>query len=82
MTGVHWVSEDEELLLARRDLGLHGTVHAQVESLGELGWDWHVWRSATPDQRYGLADTLEQAVQKAEHALEAMTRGLGAALAA
>jgi len=55
-------------------------LHLQVESLGESGWDWHVWeQSGRGQQRYGLADSLTEAKEKAEAALDALAWELGLA---
>jgi len=44
---------------------------------GETGWDWHVWDvSGLIQQRYGLADTLAEAKEKAERALEVLAHQL------
>jgi len=65
-----WVSDEGEVYSAERWLGARGTIHLTVESLGETGWDWHIWDTAGGvQQRYGLADTLEEAKAKAERAL-------------
>ena len=67
---VSWVTDEGELYTARTSLGPERVIHLAVESLGETGWDWHVWDGAVRGhQRYGLADTLEQAQAKAEGAL-------------
>jgi len=48
--------------------------------LGECGWDWHVWeQSGRGQQRYGLADTLDEAKAKAEGALDGLARELSLA---
>jgi len=52
-----------------------------VESLGENGWDWHVWdMSRQVRQQYGLADTLTEAKRNAETAAELMTQELNLAV--
>ncbi len=67
--GLHWVSEDGAFHSARRSLGGTGTVHAAVESLGDAGWDWHVWDAAGRVRpRYDLADTLDEAKERADRA--------------
>lgn len=67
---LRWVSEEGEFFSAERPLGGKGTVHAVVESLGGAGWDWHVWDTAgRVQQRYGVADTLDEAMERAERAL-------------
>jgi len=77
---VDWLTDEGEMHSAERSLGLRGTLHMQVESLGECGWDWHVWeRSGRGQQRYGLADTLDEAKAKAEGALGGLTRELSLA---
>jgi len=75
---VHWMTDGDELHYAARLLGARGTLHMQVDSLGESGWDWHVWEQlGRGQQRYGLADTLAEAKSKAEGALAVLTRELG-----
>jgi len=70
---LHWTSEGEESHSAESSLGAAGTAHLVVESLGEAGWDWHVCEVAHRLRpHYGLADTLEEAKEKAERALRAM----------
>ena len=73
---VEWATDDGEVHHAQRLLsaGRHAVVlHMQVESLGESGWDWHVWeQSGRGQQRYGLADTLVDGKTKAEGALDAL----------
>ena len=77
---VLWEMEEGEVHHAMRTLGGCGALHLQVESLGEHGWDWHVWeRSGRGQQRYGLADSLTEAKAKAEAALDALARELGLA---
>ena len=67
---VDWQTDEGEVHRAECTLGALGTLHLQVESLGECGWDWHVWeRFGRGQQRYGLADTLDEAKAKAEGAL-------------
>lgn len=70
---VQWVTDDGEVHHAEQRLSVPGNaavLHMQVESLGESGWDWHVWeQSGRGQQRYGLADTLDEAKAKAEGAL-------------
>ena len=67
---VEWQTDEGEVHHAERPLGIRGVLHLQVESLGEYGWDWHVWeRSGRGQQRYGLADTLDEAKARAEVAL-------------
>ena len=78
---IDWLTEEEEVHRAECVLGAQGTLHLQVESLGECGWDWHVWeQSNRGQQRYGLADTLDEAKAKAEGALGGLARELGAAV--
>lgn len=78
-----WSTEDGELHATSRDLGGRGTAYAKVESMGEVGWDWHAWDASGKGQpRYSLADTLGEAKRKAERALQELARELGAALAA
>ena len=78
---VEWVTDDGEVHYAQRSLsaGRHAVVlHMQVESLGESGWDWHVWeQSGRGQQRYGLADTLVDSKAKADGALDALAWELG-----
>ena len=77
---VKWETEEGEVHHAERPLGGRHTLRLQVESLGEYGWDWHVWeRSGRGQQRYGLADTLPEAKIRAEAALGALARELGLA---
>ena len=67
---VSWVTDEGELHTAQSSIGSERVIHLAVESLGETGWDWHVWDGAVRGhQRYGLADTLDQAKAKAEAAL-------------
>lgn len=72
---IQWVTEEGEVHHAERHLSARGNavvLRMQVESLGESGWDWHVWeQSGRGQQRYGLADTLAEAKAKAEVALDA-----------
>lgn len=77
---VLWISDGAEHFHAERSLGISGTIHLVVASLGDAGWDWHVWQAAgrTP-QRYGLGDTLDDAITKAEAALADMAEQLGQA---
>ncbi len=75
---VLWETDEGEVHHAVRMLGGRGALHLQVESLGESGWDWHVWeQSGHGQQRYGLADDLPAAKAKAEAALDALARELG-----
>ena len=67
-----WAREDDELHTAVRPVGA-GVLHATVEGIGETGWDWHVWDPEGYAQQYGLADTLEQALDKAEQAMEQLS---------
>ena len=73
---VQRVTDEGEVHHAKRVLRAQGNavvLHMQVESLGESGWDWHVWeQSGRGQQRYGLADTLVEAKVKAEGALDAL----------
>ena len=71
-----WASKDEELHTAVQPVRT-GVLHAAVEGLGETGWDWHVWDTGGRVQQYGLADTLEEALGKAEQAMERLARQLG-----
>jgi len=65
---------------AERSLGLRGTLCLQVESLGESGWDRHVWeQSGHGQQRYGLADTLDETKIKVKSALDDLARKLSLA---
>jgi hypothetical protein len=78
---VTWVLEDGNLHMGQRALGVAGVLHLAVESLGESGWDWHVWdMSRQVRQQYGLADTLTEAKRKAEAAAELMMQELGLAV--
>ena len=78
---VQWVTNEGEIHNAERVLRARGgfiVLYMQVESLGESGWDWHVWdMSRQVRQQYGLADTLAEAKRKAEAAAELMTQELG-----
>lgn len=77
---VHWMTDGDGLHYAGRLLGACGTLHMQVDSLGESGWDWHVWeQSGRGQQRYGLADSLAAAKARAEAALDALAQELGLA---
>ena len=78
---VTWELEDGSLHVGQRALGVAGVLHLTVESLGESGWDWHVWdMSRQARQQYGLADTLTEAKRKAEVAAELMMQELGLAV--
>ena len=78
---VEWETEEGEVHHAERWLGGRHVLSLQVESLGEQGWDWHVWeRSGRGQQRYGLADSLLAAKSKAEAALDALAQELGLAV--
>jgi len=70
---VQWVMDESEVHHAEWPLSVRGNVvvlHMRVESLGESGWDWNMWEpSGCVRQRYGLADTLDEAKAKAEGAL-------------
>ena len=75
---VLWISEGAENFRAERSLGSSGMIHLAVASLGDAGWDWHVWDTASRvPQRYGLGDTLDDAMTKAEAALTALVDQLG-----
>ncbi len=75
---VHWMTDGDGLHYAAQLLGARGTLHMQVDSLGESGWDWQVWEQlGRGQQRYGLADTLAEAKSKVEGALAVLTRELG-----
>jgi len=77
---VEWETAEGEVHRAERTLGGCDVLHLQVESLGEIGWDWHVWeQSGRGQQRYGLADSLTDAKEKAEAALDALAWDLGLA---
>ena len=61
-----WISEGAEAFRAERSLGSEGMAHLTVASLGEGGWDWHVWDVAgRVPQRYGMGDTLDDAMTQA-----------------
>lgn len=78
---VTWVLEEGDFHTGQRALGVAGTLHLAAESLGENGWDWHVWdMSRQVRQQYGLADTLAEAKRKAEIAAELMAQELGLAV--
>jgi len=71
VTMFHWVIDNEETHSARIGLGGKGVFNLIVGSLGEKGWDWHVWdRYGRMQQQYGFADTLCKAKAEAEQALE------------
>lgn len=77
---VSWVTDEGDLYTAQTSIGSKRVIHLTVESLGETGWDWHVWDGAVRGhQRYGLADTLDQAQAKAEAVLADMAEQLGQA---
>ena len=77
---VLWETAEGEVHRAERALGGRGALYLQVESLGESGWDWHVCeQSGRGQQRYGLADSLTEAKERAEAALDALARELGLA---
>lgn len=78
---VTWVLDDGDLHTGQRVLGMVGALHLALESLGENGWDWHVWdMSRQVRQQHGLADTLTEAKHKAEAAAELMTQDLNLAV--
>jgi hypothetical protein len=75
---VEWETAEGEVHRAERTLGGCGALYLQVESLGESGWDWHVWeQSGRGQQRYELADSLPAAKARAEAVLDALARELG-----
>ena len=77
---VLWISEGAEQFRAERSLGIGGMAHLAITSLGEAGWDWHVWDTANRvPQRYGLGDTLDDAMTKAETALADLTEQMNQA---
>ena len=77
---VLWETAEGEVHRAERALGGRGALYLQVESLGESGWDWHVCeQSGRGQQRHGLADSLTEAKERAEAALDALARELGLA---
>ena len=77
---VEWETAEGEVHHAERTLGSRGILYLQVESLGENGWDWHVWeQSGRGQQRYGLADSLTEAKERAEAVLDTLARELGLA---
>ncbi len=77
---LQWVTDKGKVQHAELHLSARGNVvapHMQVETLGENGWDWNVWeQSGCVRQRYGLADTLDEAKAKAEGALGGLPREL------
>ena len=77
---LQWVTDKDKVHHAELRLSARGNVvalHMQVETLGENGWDWNVWeQSGCVRQRYGLADTLDEAKAKAEGALGGLAREL------
>ena len=77
---VTWMLEEVDFHAGQRALGVAGALHVAVESLGENGWDWHVWDlSRQVRQQYGLADTLAEAKRKAEAVAELMAQEMGVA---
>ncbi len=77
---VHWMTDEDGLHYAAGLLGSRGTLHMQVDNLGESGWDWHVWeRLGRGQQRYGLADSLPEAQARAEGVLSVLIQELGLA---
>ncbi len=77
---VHWLTDEGEVHYAGRMLGGQGALHLQVTSLGESGWDWHVWEQlGRGQQRYGLSDSLPEAKARAEGALSVLVQELGLA---
>lgn len=77
---IEWQTDEGEVHQAERPLGIRGVLHLRVESLGEYGWDWHIWDQAgRGQQRYGLADTLDEAKAKSEGALGGLARELSLA---
>ncbi len=78
---VLWEANEGEVHHAERTLSGRRAMSLQVESLGEQGWDWHVWeQSGRGQQRYGLAASLGEAKARAEGALSVLTRELGLAV--
>ena len=75
-----WVTDDGEMHHAKWHLSVCvglTVLHLQVGTLGENGWDWHVWAPyGCVRQRYGLAGTLNEAKAKAESALGGLARDL------
>lgn len=77
---VQWATDEGEVHYAGRMLGGQGALQLQMTSLGEVGWDWHVWEQlGRGQQRYGLADSLPEAKARAEGALSVLVQGLGLA---
>jgi len=77
---VHWMTDGKGLHYAAQLLGWRGTLQVQVYSSGESGWDWHAWeKSGRGQQRYGQADSLASAKDKAENALDILAEELGLA---
>jgi len=71
MVMIHWVTDDDETHSARKGQGAKGLFNLIVGSLGEKGWDWHVWDVfGQMQQQYGFANTLCEAKGDAERALE------------
>ena len=72
---IDWTTDDDDLHFAVQAFGSEYIVHLAVESLGETGWDWHVWDAfGRTRPLYGLADSLvptliEQRIRPADYRL-------------
>jgi hypothetical protein len=46
-------------------------VHLAVEAVIDGSWTWTMWRAGYPPRlaRYGIADTVQEAMRAAEHAV-------------
>lgn len=76
-----WVSESWVLHSAEACLGAGEMVRFAVESLGETGWEWHVWDVAHRMRpRRGGAATLDGAKAGAERAFAEMAEMLNPAM--
>ena len=70
---VDWRELHDGLYYARRILPSHRVITLQIESLLEIGWDWHVSEdTGRCAPQYGLAHSLEEAQVRAEDAMDAM----------
>lgn len=77
---LNWVNEGWMLHLAESAFGTWGKAQLAVESVGETGWEWHVWDTAHQMRlRCGQAATLDEAKAAAERALVEMAAQLSLA---
>ncbi len=59
---LHWVCETGDMHSAERCFGQRKALRALVQGLGGIQWDWQVWdEEGRMPQRYGVADTLDEA---------------------